>query len=135
MQVAHYIRERGFRRWYERQLIESHAWLVTALLAALMALAGVEALSVREGWLEFAWSGAVAALGTWLALQAFVRYRQNMLLAGFVCDQASCAGCGRYGFRAAEGEPPLARPLRLQALCRRCGHRWQVRLEPDEPEA
>ena len=133
MQAARYIRERGFRRWYERQLIESHAWLVTALLAALMALAGVEALSVRESWLDSAWYGAVAALGTWLALQAFSRYRQNMLLAGFVCDQASCAGCGRYGFRVA-GESPGGRPRRLQASCRRCGHRWQVRLEPDDHE-
>ena len=32
MEPARSIGRLGFRKWYERRLIESHAWLVTALL-------------------------------------------------------------------------------------------------------
>ena len=37
MEPGDSIRRVGFKRWYERQLIEGHVYLVTALLAALLA--------------------------------------------------------------------------------------------------
>ena len=36
------IRKRGFRVWYERQLIETHAWLVTCFLGIIATASGVE---------------------------------------------------------------------------------------------
>ena len=33
------IRKLGFRRWYERLLIEAHAWLVSCFLALVLAVA------------------------------------------------------------------------------------------------
>jgi hypothetical protein len=45
------IRKRGFRRWYERQLCESHAHLVTGLLSLIMmAIAAGRRLGGRPRW-------------------------------------------------------------------------------------
>ena len=36
MDIVEGVRKLGFRKWYERQLIEAHAWLVTGFLAWLL---------------------------------------------------------------------------------------------------
>jgi hypothetical protein len=36
------IRTHGFRRWYERQLIECHAWLVSWFLGLIVMVSGIE---------------------------------------------------------------------------------------------
>jgi len=36
------IRTHGFRHWYERQLIECHAWLVSCFLGMICAASGIE---------------------------------------------------------------------------------------------
>ncbi len=38
MRLDDAIRRRGFRRWYEQQLIDGHLWLVTGFLALIMML-------------------------------------------------------------------------------------------------
>ena len=48
MQIGKDIARLGFRRWYERQLVESHAYLVGAFLALILLLAGFEALEHRS---------------------------------------------------------------------------------------
>ncbi len=48
MQVGKDIARLGFRRWYERQLVESHAYLVAAFLALILLLAGFESLERRS---------------------------------------------------------------------------------------
>ena len=45
MQVTRYIERHGFRRWYERQLIESHAYLALGFVALILLLSGLELLS------------------------------------------------------------------------------------------
>ena len=67
MEPARSIGKLGFRRWYERQLIESHAWLITCFLCALaiaipsgqenrgqsrLLLAGMRALAAGHGWAQ-----------------------------------------------------------------------------------
>ena len=36
------IRTDGFRRWYERQLIECHAWLVSWFLGVIVLVSGID---------------------------------------------------------------------------------------------
>jgi len=47
MELAEGIKKVGFRRWYERQLIESHAYLITGLLSSILVLGSIESLSSR----------------------------------------------------------------------------------------
>ncbi len=123
------IRKHGFRKWYERQLIESHAWLVTLLLAVLAMAAGLEALSIRDGLGEFVFDVLVVGGGAALSWLSWRRYARTMLVAEHVGQQAVCPGCRAYGFRAAPPDPSEP-PSRLVADCRRCGHRWPIDPSP-----
>ena len=50
MELADDIRKRGFKKWYERQLIESHAYLVTCFLCMILVTALMEqSASARPG--------------------------------------------------------------------------------------
>jgi hypothetical protein len=42
------IRRLGFRRWYERQLLESHFWLVSCILAMLLVAVCIETFRSRR---------------------------------------------------------------------------------------
>ena len=125
------IRKHGFRKWYERQLIESHAWLVTLLLAVVAMAAGLEALSFQDGPVEVLFDTAVVAGGATLSWFAWRRYATTMIVAEHVGHQAVCPRCQRYGFRPL---PPVedgavGARTRLIALCR-CGHRWPIDPQP-----
>jgi hypothetical protein len=43
------IRKLGFRRWYERQLLESHACLVTCFLCTILLAVCLEGAMPRSG--------------------------------------------------------------------------------------
>jgi hypothetical protein len=47
---ARSIGKLGFRKWYERRLIESHAWLITCFLCALGIAASLEGLSFKRSY-------------------------------------------------------------------------------------
>ena len=53
MQVTRYIERHGFRRWYERQLIESHAYLALGFVALILLLSGLELLSDAEAGIRY----------------------------------------------------------------------------------
>jgi hypothetical protein len=131
------IRRLGFRRWYERELIKSHAALVTCLLAGITVAAMMESLVASTGW-TFASSLAVAfaagAIG-WLSWRSYITILQR---AEFYGERSSCPGCNAYGRfevlatgldrdpgRVADAVAPLeAAWLRVQ--CRMCGRAWRM---------
>jgi hypothetical protein len=137
MDAAKGIRRIGFRRWYERQLIESHAYLITGLLATVLVLGSIESLSLRApGWEPVAWlvlvSGALA-LATW----ALYRYLTILAYAEHIGEHSTCGKCSAYGIievtgtresapRAEndDGKGPVSSALRVR--CRRCGHEWTI---------
>jgi hypothetical protein len=137
MDAAEGIRKLGFRRWYERQLIESHAYLVTGLLATVLVLGSIESLSLRApGWEPVAWlvlvTGALA-LATW----ALYRYLAILTYAEHVGERSTCGKCSTYGIIDVTGARAAARhgqgeeerePTQsaLGVRCRRCGHEWTI---------
>jgi hypothetical protein len=121
------IRRVGFRRWYERQLIESHAWLVACFLAIVLVAAGFELLTMERGPLDFAFDAALIGSGLLVCWIAWRRYARLMLVADFIGDQANCPSCAHYGFRF-EGVERV--PLTILARCPKCGHGWPVVAPP-----
>ncbi len=94
------IRTHGFRHWYERQLLECHAWLVSCFLGIICAASGIEvsghgATGTRLLGLALTVAGIVMAYYSWR------RYRAMLALA-----------------------ERLGEKVWLQARCRRCGHDW-----------
>ena len=73
------IRTHGFRRWYERQLIECHAWLVSWFLGVIVLVSGVEIAGPGGG----SRIGGVALIvgGLAVTLYSWMRYRLLLEIA------------------------------------------------------
>lgn len=135
MKVAQDIRRLGFRRWYERQLIESHAYLVLAFLALILLLAGFEGLDlVRRSPLFYLAVLAGAAASGVLAFVGWRRFRALLERAEVFAAGATCPQCQAWGKlevlaeeRAGADEPPEAgHPRWLRVKCKRCGADWRI---------
>ena len=109
----------GFRKWYERRLLEAHAWLVTALLCAIVLALSVELLASEKsavGWLGTAGLIFVAGLIVWHGVRRFL---QLLAEAEHFASQSTCASCRRYAAFKVISELP-----RVSVRCRKCGHEW-----------
>lgn len=135
MKTAEQIRRLGFRRWYERQLIECHAYLVAAFLALILLLAGFEGLDLVKRSPAFYLMALVIAAGAGVLAVVGVRRFQVLLgRAETFASAATCAECsvwGKFEVLAEEGsspdDPPEAgRPHWLRVRCKQCGHAWRI---------
>jgi hypothetical protein len=135
MQVADAIRRRGFRRWYERQLVESHVYLVTAILALILLMAGVESFDLLRGSPMYYVLALVIAAAA--GMLTFVAWRRFVTLLGRAEQFAATAGCpgcktwGRFDVLAEERAEPddpveAGRPHWLRVRCRKCSETWRV---------
>jgi hypothetical protein len=129
--VADLIRKLGFRRWYERQLIEGHLYLVTGVLALVMFAAGIELMGDRQTFADLVFDSVLIMAGVAAAWYAWRRYSSAMILAEWVGEQAICPSCRHEGFRAIPvAELPVehaATPRRqVLASCRKCNHYWRI---------
>lgn len=126
MGAAGKIRRLGFRKWYERELLSSHANLVLLLLATLGLLASAEVfttrLPLREQLEVLLAAGASAVIGVF----ALRRYLYLLNHAEYVADQAICRHCDTYAKWDLLEEQ--ADGARLVVRCRRCEHRWSIDL-------
>jgi hypothetical protein len=108
----------GFSRWYERRLIEAHAWFVSAFFCMVAIAACMEELSFHGSlgrlllYLFFV-LGAIA-----VGFYALMRYHKILVEAETFGEHATCAGCGAYArFRVLSGS---------QVRCRKCSHEWRL---------
>lgn len=126
MGAAGKIRKLGFRKWYERELLSSHANLVLLLLATLGLLASAEVYTVRlplRDQLEVLLAAAASAAIGVISLR---RYLYLLNHAEYVADQAVCDSCETYAKWDLLDEQ--AGGSRLGVRCRHCGHRWTIDL-------
>lgn len=120
LDTARAIARMGFRRWYERQLIESHVWLVTVLLCGVAIAASIEMLSFRELGTAVVTLAFVFTAGV-IILHGLRRYRHLMTQAEEVAAHSTCTSCQTYArFRAMDENP------RMRVQCRKCGFEWTL---------
>lgn len=128
METLNQISQRGFRNWYERELLRGHMHLLLLILAVLALLGGLEALASHPAWADRAQLvvSMVAAAGiSAYALRVFLRRTGH---AEFMARQADCPHCHTYARwevqeKESNGEAGGARML---VNCRHCGHRWSI---------
>jgi hypothetical protein len=133
MQAAPGIRKLGFRRWFERQLIESHLYLVTSFLCLIAAMALAEELSFRAGGLRPAVLVLLmCAIGV-LGVFALNRYLGMLFRALQLSQHSICGKCQAYArFNVLDSGPrepdeAAERDLSwLKVKCRKCGHEWMM---------
>jgi hypothetical protein len=109
----------GFRKWYERRLLEAHAWLVTALLCAILLALSMELLASEKsaiGWLGTAGLIFVAGLVVWHGARRFLHLLAE---AEHLASQSTCESCRRYAAFNVISEYP-----QMSVRCRKCGHEW-----------
>ena len=121
MEPASSIARLGFKKWYERRLIEAHAWLVTALLCAIYVEVALETINPKEHWL--AWLGTAAGMfvGGLIVWHGLRRFGAILTEAERCASQSTCSACGSYArFEViAQGQ--------LIVRCRKCAHEWTIR--------
>jgi hypothetical protein len=138
MDIATRIRTLGFRKWYERQLIESHLAFTTCFLCGIVVASCLEAVSLQDfGWKQATLVAAVfgaIALG-WYSWRRYITVLERAEVYG---GHSTCPACKAYARfeilatgHAAQGpyldpaDTPLPYPW-LRVRCRRCGTEWRM---------
>lgn len=133
MSTGQRIQQLGFKRWYERTLLEGHAYLVTSLLGMILAFSGIEVMGSDDGSVLV---GLLLGLaGTGVVLFATPRYLRMLSLAQSLGGRAVCPRCKVYaafnvlasGPKSADDrEPDGTEPVWLRVQCRKCAHEWRM---------
>ena len=133
-QVTRYIERHGFRRWYERQLIESHAYLALGFVALILLLSGLELLGNVEAGIRYLFILITAAAGGTLLVVAWRRFGVLLARAVHFGEAATCPQCKAWGkFKvlaqeasSADDPPEAGRPHWLRVQCTRCEAVWKL---------
>ena len=124
MKLADGIRKHGFRKWYERELLQSHAHLVLTFLSMIGVFAAVEALrdsaNRSDQLFDVAAIVVCAVVGVW----ALRRYLYFLNHAEATANQADCPQCQTYGRFRLEAEDASEGSMRV--CCKKCSHSWTI---------
>jgi hypothetical protein len=129
MTIDDAIRQRGFRRWYERQLIEGHIYLVGGVLALFGALVAIEMTEFRGPIGELLVTLASAAAGGFACVYALRRFSRLLGTAEHLAGQANCPQCKTYArFRLVQAfdVPTAIEGRALKVRCRVCANEWTI---------
>jgi hypothetical protein len=122
----------GFRRWYERQLIESHLWLTLCFCSIVAFAAGLELLGERRTASDLLVNALIALSGLAVGGLSWRKYAGTMVMAESIGKQAVCAACKHYGFRLlpkeSESKPAgsATSESALRVRCTQCSHQWEL---------
>ncbi|MBL8303492.1 MAG: hypothetical protein JNM26_12040 [Ideonella sp.] len=118
------MRKHGFRKWYERELIQSHLHLVLAFLCLIGVFAAMEAYSgndrLHDRLVDILSVLLCAAIGVW----SLRRYLYLLSHAEGTANQAVCPKCEVYGRFVLVAEDGVER--RVTVRCRACGEHWRI---------
>ena len=141
MQIAKEVSKRGFRNWYERQLLTSHLYLIACFACGFVILWCLEGISLRENAVRGLLLLLVGAASGLAAVLAFNRYAAMMMRAQRLANHATCAKCDTYGLLKVTDASRIAHPVYdehgvskaddaeaawLRVQCKRCGHEWTI---------
>jgi len=121
MEPARAISRLGFKKWYERHLVEAHAWLLTAILCAIYVEVSLEGISAKchgLAWLGTAGGMFVGVLIVWHGLRRFFAL---LVEAERFSSQSKCAACNTYAVFEVTAELP-----KMSVRCRKCSHEWII---------
>jgi hypothetical protein len=118
------IRKHGFRKWYERELLKSHAHLALTFLCAVAVFAAFEAAMQFRGAIDQLIDAAAIVIAGGMGLWSLRRYLYLLMHAEHVAHQADCPQCGVYArFKLVEER---SSDDEVTVCCRDCAHRWSI---------
>lgn len=130
MTPADGIRKLGFRRWYERQLIECHAYFVTCFLCMLLVACMMEGFSLRGEGLRSLVILATLFGSVLVGVAAYTRYMKVLDRAERIAEHSTCSSCSTYGrlmiLHAGGNHDSADESGWMRVQCRKCGHQWTI---------
>jgi hypothetical protein len=118
MEPADSIGRLGFARWYERRLIEGHAWFISGFICIVAIAACMEELNFRGSIARLLVYVIVVAAAAAIGIYGLVRYQKILVEAEQIGGNATCGACGAYArFRLISAS---------QVRCRKCDHEWRL---------
>ena len=118
LEPADSIRRLGFSRWYERRLIEGHAWFISGFVCMVAVAACFEELSFRGSLGRLLLYSLVVLASVTIGIYGLVRYHRILAEAETLGEHATCGGCGAYArFRLISAS---------DVRCRKCDHEWRL---------
>ncbi len=119
------IRNLGFRKWYERELMVSHAHLVLLFFCAIGLLTSFSVYSKNAPWADRAFDAAAIVLCAAVGFWSLRRYLFLLMHAEQVASQAVCSQCRTYGRLAiAVGQRSGGESILVR--CRKCENEWAI---------
>ncbi|MCZ8252534.1 MAG: hypothetical protein O9318_08705 [Hylemonella sp.] len=121
--LAEGVRRFGFRKWYERELLSSHAHLLLTILCSIALVGMLEVFkggSLEEKLLDVLMFIASGAIGLW----SLRRYLYLLMHAEEVANQANCPACGTYARFEVMAED--RRSGEIVVRCRACRQEWTI---------
>lgn len=124
MKLAAGIQKHGFRKWYERELLRSHAHMALTFICMIGVMAAFEAASKYRGWLDQLIDLVAILVCGGTGLWALRRYLFLLMHAENAARQADCPACGTYArFKLVQAD---ALDERARVCCRQCSHEWTI---------
>ena len=117
------IRAVGFRKWYERELLSSHAHLILTLLSTIGLLASFEAFS-GASTLDRLADAAFIVVCAGIAIWSLRRYLFLLMHAEHIANQACCPECGAYGRLIVVRDTPARNETQVE--CKGCQAQWPI---------
>lgn len=130
LELAEGIRTHGFRKWYERELLYSHAHLAAVIVCTLGLMMALEAAarfrSLADQLVDITTVLVCAGAGLW----SLRRYLFLLMRAEAIAHQADCPRCKAYGRLELAAAPPEPGPghdaAGVRVRCRACGQVWEI---------
>ena len=118
MEPADSIRRLGFARWYERRLIEGHAWFISGFVCMTAIAACLEELSFRGSIARLLLYVVLIAAAAAIGIYGLLRYQKILTEAERLGEHATCRACGAYArFKLISAS---------QVRCRKCDNEWRL---------
>ncbi|MDP3821240.1 MAG: hypothetical protein Q8R33_07165 [Burkholderiales bacterium] len=124
MRLADGIRKHGFRKWYERELTQSHVRLFLLLLCTIGLLSSFELFSGQRPLADQFDNIVALLLCAGIGIWALRRYLYLLMHAEAIASQAVCPACESYGrLQLMQDDEPNER---VKVKCRGCAHEWHI---------
>jgi membrane-bound ClpP family serine protease len=129
MNLGQAITKYGFQKWYERQLVVSHGFLLGGFVALIVAMAEFEIILSKLPVSQKFSALILCAVSLMFTAYAVYRYQRIMANAEVVGNQANCGSCGSYGkFQVVSQLGDHG----ANVHCKKCGHDWKILSSEDE---
>jgi predicted Zn finger-like uncharacterized protein len=118
------LRKHNFRKWYERELLSSHAHMVLLFLCSIGLLAAFEVFSKSAPPMDQLIDVGAVVLFALVGVWSLRRYLYLLNHAELVANQAVCKQCETYGRFSLVEEDRSGSLVRVR--CKKCQHEWAI---------